>query len=102
MVFDFLISIETKSLLSTSLQTLVDEVCSLIRPSCGDLVLFYLSLLRYNMLSDFPSSLAEIRSAAEHALPCYDTDCKVISGYAMVPFAHDLRCHVSWSPRSLI
>ena len=80
----------------------VDEISCLKAPAFGDLVFPYLSLFRQNGISYFSSAFTLVRSAAKHALPGNDTDCKIISRDTVVVFAHDLRSHVSWSSTGLV
>ena len=81
---------------------LVDEISCLKTPALWNLVLFYLCLFCEDGISDFSSTLTLVGSTTEHALPSYDTHCKVVRCDPMVIFAHYLWSHVTGSTTSLI
>jgi hypothetical protein len=101
-VFHFFWSIVTKTILRLALNHFIDEVGSFNCPTARNFSLLYLNLLWENMVSDFLTALAYIRSSAVHALVGHHAYSKVIDTGCMVLSAHDFRCHIAWRSRGIL
>ena len=84
-----------ESVAGFSLNQPVDEVSRLIAPASRDFSLTNFDLLRKNMVSDFFSVLAMVRSLTKHALICNDTHSEVVDRNSMILATHNLWCHVT-------
>ena len=101
MLFDFLWSIETKSIAWLSLQTLVDEVSCLKWPSLWQFISLDWHLLGKYHISNLSPTLTDIWSSSKHKFITNDTHCEIINSLWMVLSAHHLRCHVAWCSWSI-
>ena len=80
----------------------VYEVSGFDVPAFGYLILSDMRLLLENGVPDLFPAFSLVWSAAKHALPCDDTDRKVVSGDTMIVLTHDFWCHVAGRARCLI
>ena len=80
----------------------VNEVSSLKRPSCRDVLLSNLNLFLQNLVSDLLPSLPHVGSFTHHALIGDDSECVIVYSECMVLFAKHFRGHVAWSSARLL
>lgn len=80
----------------------VDKIDGVFTPAFGHLLRIYLDLAGENVVSNFFSTAAIIRTTSHHALICYYADGVVVHTDTMILLAHDLWGHIAWSATALL
>ena len=88
MTLGLVVAVEAESILGLPTEALVDEVSGLEAPAVGHARLTNLLLLAQNVVADFSPRLAHVGSAAEHTLPRYDADGKIVRRDTVIVLAH--------------
>lgn len=101
MLLDLLYATLAQSFISFSLQTLIDKVRGLYRPTFRQIVSLDADLFGKDAVPDFFSALAQVRPLAHHQLIANDTNSEVVCDKGMILAAHYFRSHVPWSARSV-
>lgn len=102
MFFKHVGALFTQSIARFALNQPIDEVSRLDGPSPRDFVRVDLDLLGENVVTDLLPVLAMVGSFAKHAFVSYHAHGEVIDCNAVILSAHNLGCHVSRCPRSVL
>lgn len=94
MPFNFLRSIQAKSIHRFPLQSFVYEIGCFKTPAFRDFMSFYLHLLRQDSVSNLLSRFTNVWSFPKHTLISDHSNCKVINSDSMVLATHYFRRHV--------
>lgn len=102
MLFNFLRTVQTKSISRLPLQTFVYKICCFNAPSFRNFVLFNQYLLCKHHISNIFSSLTVVRPPSEHKLIANNTKSKIVNSTIVVLPAHNFRCHIPRSARGVL
>jgi len=110
-VLDFVGPVEPQPVLGLALDQAVNEVRALDAPTRGNLISFYLDLLRQDVVSDFLPAFSHVRPlnhqfhftyTAHHAFEGDDSNCEIVNSDSVVLAAHDLGRHVARGAAGLL